>query len=198
MRKKIEFKFSSFRKGDQEALKILHEEFYVSVLYFARSFVKRIDVADDIVMEAFEEMWNQRKRFKDKKEVKAFLYIAVRNACLTHIKKESNHETKHKDMLFQSGQKEDPAYLAEKYQLEMIRAEVIEYLNKEIRQFPMQMRKIFELRLKKNCKYAVIARRLKTTVGTVRYQLHEGCARLKEKPGLRKRWMLLRTLMRYE
>lgn len=198
MDKTTALKFSSFRKGDNAALKILYEEFYTSVFYFAQRLIKRKDVAHDIVIDVFIIIMKDRKRFRNMSEVKAFLYTSVRNACFNYLKEQVSQDNKHKEILKMSGDKEDPVYLEEKAHREMIRTDVVEHLNEEIDQFPSQMRKVFELRLKKNCKSAVIARRLKTTVGTVRYQLHAGCERLKEKPGLHKRWMLLRILMRYE
>jgi RNA polymerase sigma-70 factor (ECF subfamily) len=186
-----------FQGGNAEAFKKLHEEFYSGLYYFAYRLTGKNDEADDIVAEAFWKLWKMKSGFQSYLNIKAFLYISVRNACINHLNKLKRKAGDKKELQHLFTGQEEPLYRAEVLQEEMIRAEAVEYFYNEVKKFPQQMRKIFEMRLKKNMAYVVIAGELNISQANVRNQIAAGIRRLKKKPALRKRWMLLRMLMRY-
>ena len=74
------------KSGDQQAFKVLFDEFYVALCVFAENFVKDDDLAADCVQEAFVSLWKKHKDFDNIYKIKSFLYKVVRNSCLNHIR----------------------------------------------------------------------------------------------------------------
>jgi RNA polymerase sigma-70 factor (family 1) len=186
-----------FQKGNAEAFKKIHEQFHEELYYFARSLVGKHEEASDIVADVFEKLWNLRSDFETFDKIRSFLFISVRNACVDYLRTQTNRVGIRKKLRRLLTDREDPFYRVEKIQEAAIRAAVVESFYQEIRQFPTQMRQIFEMRFKKNMEYAEIASELNTSVDNVRHQVAAGIRRLRKKPASRRRWLLLRMLMRY-
>lgn len=186
-----------FQKGNTDAFKKIHDGFYDGLYYFACRLIGKCDEADDIVAEVFGRLWNLRSDFETYSNIRAFLVISVRNACMNHLKVQTNRSDIRKKLRRLLTGREEPLYRAEIIQEEAIRAAVVEAFYQEVKQFPPQMRQIFEMRLKKDMAYAAIASELNTSEDSVRHQVAAGIRRLRKKPALRRRWMLLRMLMRY-
>lgn len=194
MHKQKDEVIQAFRKGKQEALKIMHAEFYRGVNFFARRLIGRQDVANDIVMEGFLRVWQSAKQFKSYSKIKSYLYTTVYRSCLNHLKQQSNRDNNHKELQYLAGGQEDPCYLPEVFERELVRTEVVEKCWKEIAGFPPQMRAVFELRFQDmDCE--TIARELNTSANSVRVLLTNGCQRLRQKADIRNKWKLLCMLM---
>lgn len=186
-----------FRNGNADAFKKIHEEFYDGLNYFACRLIGKNEESDDVVAEVFERLWMLRNDFATYNNIKAFLFISVRNACMNHLRSQTNRSDIRKKLRRLLTGREEPLYRAEIIQEETIRVAVVEAFYLEITQFPPQMRQIFEMRLKDNMAYAAIASELNTSEDSVRHQMAAGIRRLRKKPALRRRWLLLRMLMRY-
>jgi len=84
--------------NDRERLLISDEEkwylssmfrkYYDGLFLCAARLTRRQEVAKDIVQDAFEKLLTSKKRFDDEEGIKAFLYTAVRNACIDFIRHE--------------------------------------------------------------------------------------------------------------
>src|ERR1700729_824586 len=78
---------SRLKKGDTRALHALHDLFYPALRNFAISLVDDTPAAEDIVTEVFVILWRKHEDFETVQNIKAFLYISTRNACINHIKR---------------------------------------------------------------------------------------------------------------
>jgi len=62
--------------------------YYRQLCLYALHYLKDVDTAEDIVQECFIKLLNH-----DTKNTKAFLFTAVRNACIDHLRKRSPIDT---------------------------------------------------------------------------------------------------------
>lgn len=186
-----------FQKGNAEAFKKIHEELYDGLYYFARKLIGKSEEASDLVADVFVQLWILRSDFKTYNNIKAFLFISLRNVCMNHVRSQTGRSDIRNRLRRLLTDREEPLYRAEIIQEETIRASVVAAFYLEISQFPPQMRQIFEMRLNKNMAYDAIASELNTSVDNVRHQVAAGIRRLRKKPALHRRWKLLRMLMRY-
>lgn len=67
------------------------QQWYEPLVYFAHYFTKDLEVAKDLVSDAFEYLWINNERL-DPTTVKAYLYSIVRARCIDHLRKKDIHE----------------------------------------------------------------------------------------------------------
>lgn len=71
-----------FSKGDEKAFRVLYDKYAVGLRYFATKYLNEDTMIDDVVQDAFVDLWEKRTDFRGEYAVKAYLYKAVRNDCL--------------------------------------------------------------------------------------------------------------------
>lgn len=57
------------------------------LLVFAMGLVKNKETAEEIVSDVFVTIWRKRKELTKIKHLKPYLFICVRNGCITHFRK---------------------------------------------------------------------------------------------------------------
>ncbi|RKD90712.1 RNA polymerase sigma-70 factor [Mangrovibacterium diazotrophicum] len=80
---------TKMKGGDFGAFEHLFSHYYQPLCNYAVRFVADIYVAEDVVQDVFEKLWNNRKQLNVKITIKAYLYTAVKNRCLNKIKSAS-------------------------------------------------------------------------------------------------------------
>ncbi|RPD38112.1 RNA polymerase sigma factor [Chitinophaga barathri] len=152
-------------RGDQEAFRALFSQHYRALCFFAASIIIDRQEAEDIVQESFSRFWDKRAGFPTAAAVKAFLYIATKNACLNYRKlRERRNEREKAFVYLQEGDDLstfDPV-LAE--------TEIIGELYREIENLPTQCRRVFTLSYLEGRKNEEIATTLGISYNTVRTQ----------------------------
>ncbi|HJU45324.1 MAG TPA: sigma factor, partial [Chitinophagaceae bacterium] len=69
-------------KGEEEAFRILFQQYFRPLCFFAHSFIDDMEPAKDIAQEALYKLWNRKENFITLTNIKAFLYISAKNACI--------------------------------------------------------------------------------------------------------------------
>jgi RNA polymerase sigma factor (sigma-70 family) len=64
----------------------LFREHYRSLCAFALQYVKDADRAEDVLQDLFFRLWLDREKLTITTSIKAYLFAAVRNRCLTDVK----------------------------------------------------------------------------------------------------------------
>ena len=112
-------------------------------------------------------MLQWRETFESTANIKAFLYTATKNACINHYKAGVRHENAHRQMKYllknESGQ--EPSF-----EEEMIRAEVVSEICKEVEELPDRCREIFKMIFFEGMSTDQIAEEMGIAVQTVRTQ----------------------------
>jgi RNA polymerase sigma factor (sigma-70 family) len=77
---------TDFQHGTYTAVKELCDEHYTTLVDFANQLIKDKAEAHHIVQETFIKLFMLRDRFSKDTDIKAFLYITVRNICFACLK----------------------------------------------------------------------------------------------------------------
>ena len=133
-----------FREGDTKAFEMIYERFFPTVLLFAKHYTRRREESEEIVMDNFRKLWDKKADFQEMNNIKAWLMISTKNACLNLINKEklqAEREEKAKHF-FLTHQQLEYAKEAE------IEAQVVNYILGQIDNLPLQCRTIIQHRMK--------------------------------------------------
>src|SRR5690242_10387563 len=76
----------------EEEVKAIFYQYYAYLLKFAISILNNKEDAEDIVIKAFCRFIPQYENFKTADNIKAYLFISVKNDCLNHIKQNKRHD----------------------------------------------------------------------------------------------------------
>lgn len=96
------------RAGDTYAFKKLFDQYYVPLSAFATEYVKSYDAGREVVQEVMVKVWNMRESWTPTGSLKTYMYRAVFNQALNHIKKESNRRRFESQAATQSDEKMHP------------------------------------------------------------------------------------------
>jgi len=153
----------SLQKGGPDALQSLLKQFYSPLCLFAERLLKDKAASEDIVGESFIKLWNKRADFESLQNIKAFMYITVRNACLNYIKRVQ------RDSVMKSGFSNYLSTEHEEFALnEMIRAEVLQEIYVAIEALPSRCKKVFKLCYVEGLSNSDVAERFSISVNTVK------------------------------
>ncbi|MDB4582582.1 RNA polymerase sigma-70 factor [Draconibacterium sp.] len=83
---------SLIASGNQETFKHLMEQFADDLFFFAKSFIRNSEVAEEIVSDVFVKIWKNRTELNRIKNLKSYLFICVKNGCLSHLRKTRNEK----------------------------------------------------------------------------------------------------------
>lgn len=153
---------NAFRKGEDAALAYFFELHYRSLCYFANRLLQDNMEAEDIVSDCFCKLWEKKEDFETASNIKAFLYISCRNACLNHLKK-VKRKTAIQEQYFSKVEEGEETIL-----YELVETEILTLLSKEIETLPDKCREVFKLIYLEGRKTDEIALQLGLSVQTVR------------------------------
>lgn len=154
----------AFRNGEEQALAYFFKLHSKSLAYFAGRMLDDKTEADDIVSRCFLKLWQKHTDFDSEQNIKAFLYISCRNACLDYLaslKVRTAGQQRYMEHL-QHGE--------ETLLYDVIQTEVLDRLNKEIEALPEKMKVIFKMLYVEGKSTSEIAEELGLSIQTVRNQ----------------------------
>lgn len=124
---------------DAQQLDALFKQYHRSLLYFAKSMVRDQETAEELVADSFVKLWQRRETFENTDKVKAFLYIATKNACLNHLNSAHARQAFDGEAL-DVLQSVDPDSYAQ-----LVRAELMQQIYDEVMKLPEKQREVFRL-----------------------------------------------------
>lgn len=83
---------------EQHAIRKIYDDYFSALVVYANTIINNDGEAQDIVSITITKLWNKKLSFNTLNEVKAFLFIAVKNACLNYLKKNKREERKRKEL----------------------------------------------------------------------------------------------------
>jgi len=153
-------------QGDEEAFKILYEEFFHALLAIACKYVES-EVAKDIVQDTFFKLWTTPHKFSATTDLRFYLYRSVQNQCLNYIrnkKVEDRVEVVSEDFFYNT----------------VLEEEIFIRLQQAIDELPEKYRKVINLSLE-GLSDKEVALRLGISIDAVKQQKKRGKEQLKEK-----------------
>lgn len=151
--------------GQHEALDVLFGQYYRALVYYALSIIKNQEDAEDIVIESFSRLWNNREKMESLQNIKGFLYLTTRNACIDFLREQRKmrHVQHEMQFLINSVDQEDT-------DIEITRAETLRHIYEEMEKLPQQCQNIFKLSVIQGLKSKDIAQELNISVSNVTSQ----------------------------
>lgn len=154
----------SFRQRNETALTHIFDLNYKSLCYFAKKLVHDDDEAEDIVSSCFVKLWKSEREVDSMESIKAFLYIACRNACLDHLRK-LKVRTINQQQYYEQLEISDETVL-----VSIVKSEVLSLLENEIDLLPDKCREVFRLFYFEHKKTPEVMETLDLNEKAVRYQ----------------------------
>ena len=152
-------------------IKDIYNEYHDSLLAFAKSYVMREDIAQDLVQEAFIRLWEKDHDFFSEVALRSYLFASVKNLSLDYLK-HLDVETRYAEAYMEKTSQEDVID-------EQFDKEVMELLFKTIDCLPKRCREIFLLHLD-GLSSTEIADKLSLSIDTVRTQKKRAMKFLRE------------------
>lgn len=140
----------------------IFDKLYDPLVYFAKQYVKVLEVAEEIVSDSFILFWERKTQFLDYNQIRSFLYVCTKNACLNHIRKTKNIQIIDTPEQIESIIQNDTDLLTQ-----MIRVELIELVNHKINHLPEKQREVFRLAYIEDLTSQEISAELKISIESV-------------------------------
>lgn len=147
--------------GDTAVFERIYRTYYAALRFFATKYVGD-EESEDIVESLFLRLWKQKKVLTTEMHLKAFLYQAIRNACLDFIKIQGRIQKRHGLWL---GQCEG---IEQDYLHDLIHTEVLAELYRAIHNLPSQCKHVIQLGFVEGLSNEEIAQTLGLSVQTVK------------------------------
>ena len=151
-----------FKTGDRQAFKDIYDHFFPALCYFTGALLNNQPEGEEIAADTFIKLYNRHENFDTLLNIKAFLYITARNACLNFIKSNERH-TRNKKALAYLQQDGDNDHVLSA----MIHAELLREIKKEIEQLTPACRRVFELMYIEGLRAKQVAETLNISINTV-------------------------------
>lgn len=152
----------------------LFRTYFSSLCYFARKYITDLDTCKEIVHIVFVNIWEKRNEFDFDKPAKSYLFTAVYNRCMNHLRDQKKFVDIDKEdfTLFQA----DNALQSDHMEAAELEARIWKVINA----LPEGCKKIFLLNRFEGKKYAEIAYDLNISVKTVETQMSKALKTLRE------------------
>lgn len=155
---------AEFNKGNPRSFSSIFNTYYSALCFFAERMILNKEEAEDIVGESFVKLWRLHENFETMQNIKAFLYITTKNACLNFLKQSERTAKNQSELVYTLAKKEDHVLT------EITKVEVLREVHAAIESLPPQCRKIVRMSFVEGMKNDEIAQQLNLSVNTVRNQ----------------------------
>ena len=150
------------QQGNHKAFEFLFRKYYVLLCYEARSYILEKHIVEELVGDVFRWLWENRDTLEITTSIRAYLIKATQYIEL--------EEVKDKNTLFSLD--ESPLDY-------VLSRELIERVDKAVKELPPQYKKVFELSRYKNLTYAEISAEMGVSVNAVKLYQKKALAQLR-------------------
>lgn len=163
-------------QGQEMAFEYFFHRFFPLMFVYAQRLINNPELAKEVVQDVFFKVWEKHNDFKDVRALKAFLYVATKNAAFNALDKLTNRQ-KHYGLYASHINEADQHTVIH----EIIRSELYASLSSAIATLPEQCRKIIQMIFEEDMQPSEIADKLGISVSTVNSQKSRGLMLLKQR-----------------
>ncbi|MBX6379357.1 MAG: RNA polymerase sigma-70 factor [Thermoflavifilum aggregans] len=165
---------------DQQAYRKLFDALAGPLIRWSQVYVKQYEVAEEIVSDVFMWMWQQRSRLGSIRQVRLYLYQAVKNRSLNYLRT-IHSRTEFEDIAsFEATVIPAIQFNADDPEQILLNNELRRHMEKAIASLPARCRLIFRLVKDDGMHYKEVAELLQISVKTVETQMGIAFRRLAE------------------
>lgn len=162
------------KEGREAIFEDIFKQFYAGLCVYAKKYVYEQEIAEEIVQHLFCRLWEKREHLEIKGSIKAYLFNATRNNCLSHLRHEKIKNNYQQEVITSHTEK-DP-----EFNDTLQEAELSQLIQKTIGELPEQCRKIFLMSREEGLKYKEIAAQLGLSQKTVEAQMGKALKRIRK------------------
>lgn len=164
------------KKREGDAYQLLYKQYHVTLLQFATAYLKIKEPAEEIVNDVLYKVWQRKEHIAEIINLRAYLFMAVRNACLSQLAKQREEQGLLLDMPFKDLTTEDPESI-------IISSELHDCIRNAINALPPRCRQIYEMVRIEGLRNKDVAVQLNISVNTIDAQLAIAFKRLVQAVG---------------
>ena len=161
-----------FKTGNAETFEKVFHTYYKALVVYAKTILKDMDEAEDIVQQVFINLWEKRESLEIYTSLRAMLYRSVHNACLNKIKQQAVRSKYASDAQHQLQKVATDESIQQK--------ELQKSIEEALKTLPEQCGRIFKMSRFDQLKYQEIADELGLSVKTVENQMGKALKIMKE------------------
>ena len=150
-----------YGSDEEKKFEQLFTLFHAPLMVYTKGYIDDQSVCEDIVQEVFVSLWDNRDMLSSIMSVRSYLFTAVRNGCINHLKKKG-HARRHRDFVMKSDLQNDSggdAYLV---------TELYEMLENVLSRLPEAYRTVFEMNLVDRQNLSDVAEKLGVSLRTAK------------------------------
>jgi RNA polymerase sigma-70 factor (family 1) len=164
------------KEGNEDAFSYLMDTYHKKLCIYSKSLCRETSLAEDIVQNVFENIWEKRKGLKEIYSVKSYLYKSVYNEFINQYRKKSSRlvlEKEYIDILNTIIEDDDTSEFTR----------LIDLVKQEIDELPPKCKEIFIMGKQEGLTYIEIAEHLNISFRTVENQMSKAFAIIRKKVG---------------
>jgi RNA polymerase sigma-70 factor, ECF subfamily len=148
-------------KLDEKAFEDFFRVNYKGLSFFAIRYVRDLEIAKEIVQEAFIGLWEKRETFDSGKSLNPYLSVAIKNKCLNYLRDNKRFNV---NLII-----EETAVVSMSYEPEDVFAgkDLQEAIDRALNELLEKCREVFTLNRYEDLKYGEIAIKLQISLKTV-------------------------------
>lgn len=151
--------------NSRASFKKLYLFYYSRLFWFAKSFVKIDEAAEEIIDDVFLNLWVQRTKLTEISNFANYCYTSVKNKSLTHLSKAQLDSVNIDEVDVEIA---DPSASGED---KLICEDVAKVISNSLSKLPEQCRLVFKLVKEDGLKYREVADLLNLSIKTVEYHM---------------------------
>jgi len=169
------------KEGDSNAFESVFKFWYEPLVHFADEYISDLESARNIVQNIFMKLWEKHALVDPDSNLRAYLYIATRNACLSHLR-----HLRLETVYFEKSRKNYEDLQLNYEALEELKMEQIDFSNLEkliqdtIDSLPERCREVFLMSRYDELKNKEIAEKLNISVKAVEANITRAMNKLRE------------------
>jgi RNA polymerase sigma-70 factor (family 1) len=173
--------FERLKEGDPKAFESVFKFWYEPLVHFADEYIADLESARNIVQNIFMKLWEKHAMVDPDSNLKSYLYMATRNACLSHIR-----HIRLETAYFEKSRKSYEDLQLNYEALEELKMEQIDFSNLEkliqdtIDSLPERCREVFLMSRYEDLKNKEIAEKLNISVKAVEANITRALIKLRE------------------
>ncbi|WP_342083647.1 RNA polymerase sigma-70 factor [Dyadobacter sp. OTU695] len=165
--------------NDQSAFRKLFLYLYDFLLACAYTILKNKEIAEEVVLDTFVNLWGNRGRLREVNNIQVYLYVSVKNLSLKSVARENRRCEINWEDLVNEG---EAAGTASPEEL-LISNETVMQIERAIESLPPKCKVIFKMVREDGLKYKEIAQILDISVKTIDAQMAIATKKITESIG---------------
>lgn len=151
-------------KRESDAYKFLYSHYHPTLLQFACAYLKAREPAEEIVNDVLYRVWLMKENIVEISNLRAYLFTAVRNACLKTMEKCKKEQYFLSNIPFRDMAADDPESI-------IISMELYDCIRNTINALPPRCRQIYEMVRMEGLRNKDVSEQLNISVNTIDVQL---------------------------